>query len=312
MKILVAAAFPPAFLQKLQDEGLPYTYYPVRQPEDLFPIIEDHEVLIVRTYPDVQLELIERATALRLVCRAGIGMDHIDTTYLEKKDIAVFNTKGANADSVGEHTVGMLLSLLHKISQADRSIRQYQWKREIHRGRELQALTVGIIGFGNTGRAVAQRLSAFGCKILAYDKYVQGFNTPYVQECSLEALYQNSQVISFHVPLTEETHNWADDSFFERVDHPFILLNLSRGKVVNIPSLIRALDKGKVIQAALDVLPNERFDTHSPEEKRMYEDLFSRENVLFTPHTGGWSVESRENIQRAILQRILHLKAIGS
>ena len=308
MKILVVSEFPESFLEKLSAEELTVTYFPCKDPEDLFSVIESYEVLIVRTFPAVQKELIDRAKSLKLVCRAGVGMDHIDQAYLQQKGIAVFNTKGANADSVGEQSVGMLLSLLHKINKADREVKTYNWNREPNRGRELQFLTVGLIGYGHTGRAVAKRLANFGCRILAYDKYKQGFGNEFVEEVSLASLYQNCQVLSFHVPLTDETYHWGNTEFFEQFRHPFYLLNLSRGKVVHIPSLIHSLETGKILGAGLDVLPNERFHTHNEEEKSMYEQLFSQENVILTPHVGGWSFESRENIQHAILERILSMR----
>ncbi|MEM6628293.1 MAG: NAD(P)-dependent oxidoreductase [Bacteroidota bacterium] len=305
MKILVASEFPEAFLQKLRSQGLTVTYSPTKNPEELIPIIALYEVLIVRTFPTVRKELIDHAKSLKLLCRAGIGMDHIDVAYLEQKGIAVFNTKGANADSVGEQSVGMLLSLLHHISRGNQHVKAFQWKREANRGSELQSLTVGIIGYGHTGSAVAKRLAGFGCRILAYDKYKRDYGNEYVEEVSLAFLQLHSQILSFHVPLTDETMNWGNSTFFNQFTHPIYLLNLARGKVVHLPSLLQALESGKVLGAGLDVLPNERFDTLGEGERFLYERLFSKENVVLTPHVGGWSFESRENIQDAILMRIL-------
>ncbi len=308
MKILVASSFPETFLSQLESLGFSVSYQPHLPIGKLKEIIGPIEVLLIRTFPSVQKELIDEAKALKLVCRAGVGMDHVDRKYLQSKGIADFHTPGANADSVGEQTLGMMLSLLHKLPQADKSVKSYLWKRENYRGNELQFKTVGLIGFGNTGRAVARRLKGFGCRIIAYDKYLSGFGDNKVEEVSLKDLFAHSQILSLHIPLNSETQNWIDSKFISQFSHPLYLLNLSRGKIVHLPSLLENLNNGKILGAALDVLPNERLEAHTPAEQELYKQLFDQKNVVLSPHVGGWSFESRENIQQAIINRLIQLK----
>ena len=308
MHILVASPFPKSFLSQLESLGFSVSYHPHTPIQTLKELIGPMEVLLIRTFPSVQKELIDEAKALKLVCRAGVGMDHVDREYLQSKGIAAFHTPGANADSVGEQTLGMILSLLHKLPQADKSVKSYMWERESCRGNELQFKTVGLIGFGNTGRAVARRLKGFGCRIMAYDKYLSGFGDNEVEEVSLEELFAHCHILSLHIPLTQETQNWIDSEFISQFVYPLYLLNLSRGKIVHLPSLLENLKNGKLIGAALDVLPNERLEAHTPEEQQLYKELFSQKNVVLSPHVGGWSFESRENIQQAIINRLIQLK----
>ena len=311
MNILVASNFPESFIQQLEELGFSVYYYPNLGEERLKELIAEVEVLLIRTFPEVQKELIDCGEKLKLVCRAGVGMDHVDQAYLQEKGIASFHTPGANADSVGEQTVGMMLSLLHHIPAAHTQVKSYQWEREPYRGRELQFKTVGLIGYGHTGKAVARRLKGFGCSLLAYDKYLSGFGDQEVAEVSLKELQDRADILSLHVPLTPETHQWVDSSFLSQFKHPIYLLNLSRGKVVHLPALLSGLEQGLVLGAGLDVLPNERLSNHTEEERDLYSKLFSQKNVILTPHVGGWTFESRENIQRAIINRLLRLKHSG-
>ena len=308
MKILVASPFPDTFLSQLESLGFTLLYYPHTDIPELRELIGPVEILLIRTFPSVQKELIDQAKNLKLVCRAGVGMDHVDQEYLHSKGIESFHTPGANADSVGEQTLGMMLSLLHRLPQADSSVKSYLWERESHRGRELQFQTVGIIGYGHTGRAVARRLKGFGCQIMAYDKYISGFGNEEVQEVPLKDLFAHAQVLSLHIPLTHETQNWIDRDFLSQFAHSLYLLNLSRGKIVHLPSILEYLKMGKLLGAALDVLPNEKLKKHTPEEQELYQDLFKQKNVILSPHVGGWSYESRENIQQALINRLIQLR----
>ncbi len=254
-------------------------------------------------------ELADRATKLKLVCRAGVGLDHIDVAYLSSKGIAVKNTAGSNADSVGEQTVGMLLTLRHKLMTANAQVKQYQWLREQNRGLEIKGKSIGIVGYGHTGKAVARNLSGFGAELLVYDKYVSGFGHAHVREVTMEALFARAEILTLHVPLTEETLQLVNDAYLARFQHPIWLLNLSRGPVVDIAALVRGLESGKVRGAALDVLPNEKLATLSETEKALYDRLFSFDNVLLSPHIGGWSVESLENINSRIVGYVAELLA---
>ncbi|MCL4105930.1 UNVERIFIED_CONTAM: hypothetical protein GTU68_012568 [Idotea baltica] len=198
----------------------------------------------------------------------------------------------------------MLLSLLHNIHTAHDEVRQFQWNRESNRGLELANRTVGIIGFGHTGSACARNLSGFGCRILAYDKYKKGYAPDYVEESSLENLYLNCDVLSLHLPLTDETKGWINADFLSRFDSPLYLLNLARGPIVPLVGLIEAIDKGDVVAAALDVVENEKFDHLSEAERERLQGLFDSKKVVFTPHIGGWSHESLQRINDAMVEAV--------
>lgn len=307
MNLLIIDPFTSEFIDELRALPLHLTYLPQAPVEQIHQALPDADILLLNSHIRVDKVIAEMSHQLKLVIRAGVGMDHIDVDYLQTKGIRVVNTAGGNADAVGEHTVGMILSLLHHINRADHQIRNGQWIREPNRGRELKYKTVGIIGYGNTGKAVAQCLSGFGCPILAYDKYVQGFGNDYVQEVPLETIYHEAEIVTFHVPHTSETHYWGNRDFFHQFRHPIILLNLARGKVIYLPALLEAMDERKVIAAGLDVFENEKINTLTPEQKGWYEDLFSRDNVVLTPHVGGWTLESRENIQSIIKQYVIEM-----
>lgn len=312
MKILIIDKFPATFPEKLASLDVQVDYRPEAQRTEVLQAISDTQILILNSKVKVDQELVDAAPELSLVLRAGVGMDHIDMQYLTDQKIKVFNTSGGNADSVGEQTIAMMLSLLHNVTKADKEVRKFQWLREENRGRELQFKTVGIIGFGHTGQAVAHRLRGFKCPILAYDKYKSGFNSEQVKETDLETLLQESDIITFHVPLTPETHYWANEAFFSKLKKSIYLLNLARGPVVYLPALLTALDSGKVLGAGLDVLENEKLKRLSDEQLSWYEDLFKRDNVILTPHIGGWSVESRNNINQMLIDMVKqHLEANG-
>jgi D-3-phosphoglycerate dehydrogenase len=200
----------------------------------------------------------------------------------------------------------MLITLLRHIASANNSVKSGYWLREKHRGRELAGLTVGVIGCGNTGRAFASKFAGWQTNVLTYDKYKTHYvdDLRFVTESSLEEVLAQSDVISLHVPLTEETMGMVNYEFIERCKDGVILMNASRGKVVDTRSLIEALDKGKVSGACLDVLSNEKLATLSRQEKNEFEALCARENVIMTPHIAGWSFQSRRNIATQMIDSL--------
>lgn len=307
MNILIIDSFPQNFLDSLREMPVRVKYIPQTHREEVMELIPEYEVLILNSKVNVDRALADKAQRLKLVIRAGVGMDHIDEEYLKSKGIQAVNTMGGNADSVGEHAIGMLLTLQHNIRRADHQLRQFQWIRPENRGREVGGKTIGIIGYGNTGKAFARKISGFGANIIAYDKYVHGFGNQSVREVDLEEIFALSDILTLHIPLTEETHNWIDETFLSRFAKPIVLLNLSRGPVLHLPSLLKALDEKRVLAAGIDVFENEKLDTLTAKQRADYEDLFSRDNVVVTPHIGGWSFESRENINQMILNHVQRL-----
>ncbi len=244
---------------------------------------------------------------IRVVIRLGAGLDHIDTQYACYKGVKIFSTKGDNADAVGEHAVGLLLALTKKIWQSAKETELFLWKRFENTGREIGNLTVGIIGYGNTGEAFAKKLRGFAPEILAYDKYKSGFGNRFVKETSWEEIQARADVLSFHVPLTYETYHLFNQKLIQTFRKPFYLLNLSRGKVVNTKDLLRGILNGKILGAGLDVLEEENFPHISSEMKRLLVSLQKTGKVLITPHIGGWSRETylrRLEKVREILEKL--------
>lgn len=301
MNILVIDPFPEPYLSELQAMPAELQYLPQAQRPEILSRLADCDILILNSKIQLDREAIDAAPNLKLVVRAGVGMDHIDQAYLREKGVTLKNTAGGNANSVGEQTVGMLLALRHRLMIADREVRHFIWRREANRGNEIGGQCIGLIGYGHTGQAVARRLSGFGMRVLAYDKYRQDYGDEFAAESSLAQIYGEADIVSFHLPLTEETRHWANDAFFQRLQKPVTLLNLARGPIVSLPALLRALDSGKVTQAALDVLPQERIDQLDPPTRKLYQALFARKEVIFSPHIGGWSHQSLDNINRMIL-----------
>lgn len=300
-KILIIDTFEEKFIKHLSARTKNVVYIPGAPAEVVGYEVGDAEILILNSGVRVDRDFLDRAESLRLVVRAGVGLDHIDLGYASEKGILVKSTPGGNANSVGEHALGVLLMLLHHLHRASAQVRQFQWKREENRGRELGAKTVGIIGYGNTGRSVAKKLSGFGCKVLAYDKYLSRFGDRYAKESTLEEIKEEADILSFHVPLTKETQHMGDWAFFKSFARQLVVLNFARGEVVDLESLILGLDLGKISAAGLDVLENEKLDKLTPKQQSLYQSLFERDNVIVTPHIGGWSYESRENMNKLIL-----------
>ncbi|GAB4415506.1 MAG: 2-hydroxyacid dehydrogenase [Bacteroidia bacterium] len=307
MHILIIDAFPDSFVEAAHALPARLTYLPAADRAAVLAHLSDTDILVINSKIQVDREVIDRAPRLRAVLRAGVGMDHFDLGYMAARGVAAFNAQGGNADAVGEHALGMLLALRHNLLRADREVRQFQWRREANRGREIGGKTVGIIGYGHTGRSVARKLSGFGCRVLAYDKYLHDYSDAFAQAAGMEAIFDQAEILTLHVPLTDETRYLVDAAFLARFRQPVWLLNLARGPMVYLPALLAALDSGQVVAAGLDVLENEKLDSLSPAQRAWYEDLFARPNVILSPHVGGWTFESLDNINAMILDELRRL-----
>ena len=298
-KILIIDPFPSEFVAELQTIG-EVTFSPDCSSAEALTLLKDAEILILNSKIRLDKTALDRATNLRLACRAGVGLDHFDLPLMESLNIAVAFTPGANAAPVAEQAVGMLIGLMHHIARANSQVKNRKWIREENRATELMGKTVGIIGFGNTGSAFAQRLSGFGMNILAYDKYKTDF--PFSSQ--MEMIFEEADILSLHVPLTPETHFLVEDTFIEKFRKKIWLLNLSRGEVVKTTDLIKALKSGKIPGAGLDVHENEKLETHTELQKENFETLIKMNNVILTPHTGGWSHESLKRINDEIIRKV--------
>lgn len=275
--------------------------------------INDAVGIVIRSRFTMNEEFLQFAPNLKFIARSGAGMENIDERYCKKREIDLFNAPEGNRNAVGEHALGMLLSLMRKMHTADREVRAGKWDREGNRGVELDGKTVGIIGFGNNGKAFAKKLQGFDVKLMAYDKYKKNFGDHFVMECTLNALLKNADVISFHIPQNQETIYMADDQFFNKIEKPIFFLNLSRGKIVETSALVKALKAGKVIGAGLDVLEYERSSFESFFEQELPEEftyLLKSDAVLFTPHVGGWTEESYFKLSVVLADKILEKYAI--
>ncbi len=291
----------------LKGVGYAVDYRPGLSRPEVLNCIAEYEGLIVRSKLAVDQELIDAAPNLRFVGRAGAGLDQLDVEALTARGIAILNAPEGNRDALAEHLVGMLLCLLNHIHRADRQVRAGEWDREGNRGVELMGKTVGLVGYGYMGQAFAQRLSGFGVTVLAYDKYRKDYSDRYATQATMNELHERAEVLSFHVPLTEETHHLVNKSYLDRFQKDIYLLNSARGKIMTLATLAEAIAGGKVRGAALDVLESEP-PARMPAEQRHYFDRLSQSGrVLFTPHVGGWTHESYEKISRVLARKIIAL-----
>lgn len=291
----------------LQHIGVEADYRPGIKPAEVQEALVGFEGLIVRSKMQISADTIKLADKLRFVARAGAGLDNIDAAALEARGITLLGANEGNKQAVGEHTLGLLLSLLRNISRSDKQVRNKVWLREENRGEELSGKTVGIIGFGNMGQSFAQVLSGFGCRIMAYDRFApEKVCEPF--ECvTLEQLQTEADVVSMHIPYIPENSKLADAAFFEGFKKPVWFLNTSRGEVVDQHALVQALQNGSIKGAALDVLENEKLQTLTPAQQEDFAYLSAASNVILTPHIAGWTFESYSRINEVLVQKIAAL-----
>lgn len=288
----------------LQSAGWEVDYYPEITREELREKHMGYQGMIIRSKTIVNRDLLGDHPTLRFVGRAGAGMDNLDLAYLAEKGIAVLHAAEGNRDAVGEFTVGMLLSLLRNIPRAHQEVISGRWLREPNRGEEIMGKTISIIGFGNMGQAFARRLTAFGCKILVYDKYKHGFTNEFWQEADMNEIFAETDVLSLHVPLTDETRAMVNRQYLGRFRKKIVLLNTARGEVVPLSDLAASLAVGSVRAAGLDVLENEKIGELTMPQREAFRKLVAAGNVIFTPHIAGWTFESHVKINVALVEKL--------
>ncbi len=303
-KVVITGKAHEILQQKLQQNGYEVSYEPLISYEELSEIIRDIEGIVVTTRIKVDRSLLEKADSLKWIARLGSGMELIDVNYATTKGIFLVSSPEGNRNAVAEHTLGMLLSLMNHLASAHDELRNAIWRRDENRGTELTGKTVGIIGYGNTGSSFARLLLSFGVTVLAYDKYNYGFGADYIKEASLEQLCRYADVISFHVPLNDDTYHMGNTVFFNSLAKAPYLINTSRGAVVNLDDLKTALLNGKVKAAGLDVLENERLETYTANEKEQLKWFLDQPNVLITPHIAGYSHESFYKMSLVLLDKL--------
>lgn len=301
-KILIADDLHPAFKEEAEKLGYVCDDMPLLSREETLQILRNYVGIAIRTRFLIDRDLIDAAPNLRFIARAGAGMDNVDEEYAITKGIACINAPEGNRDAVGEHVIGMLLSLLNNLKQGDLQIRTGIWDREANRGWELKGKTVAVIGYGNNGRSLAQKLSGFEVNVIAYDKYKTGFSDQYATEVSMEQIVKLADILSFHIPLSRETRRLFNEEYLFHFKKPIILLNASRGEIVDTQALIGGLKNGRVTAAGLDVLEVEKFPALA--EQTWFKDLMENNKVILSPHVAGWSVESYRKISEVLAEKL--------
>lgn len=306
-KVLHLDSNHPLMLEQLAEMGYTNVEDYTSSKETIEDSIHEYEGIILRSRFKIDASFLEKATRLKFIGRVGAGLENIDCDFAATKGIVLVAAPEGNQTAVGEHTLGMLLTLFNKLNLVDQEVRQGVWIREGNRGIEIEGKTVGIIGYGHMGNAFAKRLQGFDCEVIFYD-IKDHLENQYAKQVSLATLQERADILSLHVPQTPETIHLIDAAFIQQMEKPFWLINTARGKAVNTADLVHALESGKVRGAALDVLEY---------EKSSFENMFAEENlpqplqyliqskqVLLSPHIAGWTIESKEKLAQTIIDKI--------
>ena len=296
----------------LQAVGFECIFNDHGSPSELSRIYPEAEGIVLRSRWIMNAATIQLFPHLKWIARSGSGLENIDVQYSTKNGIKIFSSPEGNADAVGEHVLAMLLSMTRKIITANQSVKNHQWLRELHRGAEIQNMTIAIIGLGHMGRSVARKLKGLGCRIIAYDKYLPQSPLEYVSLVDLNTVFEEANVISLHLPLSEETRYFADALFFQSFKKPFYFINTSRGQHCSTRDLISGLNNNKIIGAALDVLEFESAQLQvENENSEYYYQLIQHPKVILTPHIAGWTVESYYKLSKVLSEKILAYYSLG-
>ncbi len=309
-KVLIIDRMHESLIDMFSARQIEVDYSPNITRDEILSRAKDFIGLVVRSKTAIDRELIDAAPKLKFISRAGSGLDKMDVDYMESKGIQWVNAPEGNRDSVGEHAVGLLLSLLHRLNLADREVREKIWDREGNRGMELKGKTVGIYGYGYMGSALAEKLAGFDCEVIAYDKYKENYGSEFVEECDLATFKKRTEILSIHIPLASDTANLFDLAYLREFPRLLIVLNTARGGVLDTKAITTLLKEGQLHGAGLDVLKNEKLGQMTPEEQADFEFLKGNDRVILTPHVAGWSHESYIRINEVMISKLESLGLI--
>lgn len=308
MKILHLDNNHPLLLKMLNDAGFSNEENYTSSKSEIEELISNYDGIVIRSRFNIDKQFLDAAKNLKFIARVGAGLESIDTEYAENLGVKLIAAPEGNRSAVGEHSLGMLLSLFNKLNNADREVKSGQWNREANRGLELDGKTVGIIGYGNMGKAFAKKLKGFDCDVICFD-IKDNVGDENALQVSLKELQLNADVLSLHTPWTPLTDKMVNSEFINSFSKPFWLINTARGKSVVTADLVSALKTGKILGAGLDVLEFEKlsFETlfDSDNLPNSLKELFAMDNVILSPHIAGWTVESKEKLATVIAEKII-------
>ena len=268
-------------------------------------IIGNFDGIVIRSRFKIDSAFIDACKDLKFIARSGSGLENIDVSYAQEKGIHCINASEGNAQAVAEHALGMILSLLNNLNKADAEVRKGIWQRSENRGYELYGKTVGIIGYGNTGSAFAKLLNGFDCTVLSYDKYLESFTTNWARKVEMNEIFEHADILSLHLPLTEESTYLVEQKYINRFKKPIYLINTSRGKCVHTKTVLSALNDGRLSGACLDVLEFEKTSFNETFLSEEFNELVKSEKVILSPHIAGWTHESYQKLSKVLLAKIL-------